>query len=124
MGWNCCSDWRSKQDVIDEYEDRLRKSGYNVRIEGSWVYAEKDGKPADLIYLLANKCYGEWGYKAISVSSGPLSYNAPLWMVQKIHPLFENDRYYQGWFEKYPKRKLVLQGLVDKATPGLFEEVA
>jgi len=87
MGWNCCSDWKSKQDVIDEYEDRLRKSGYNVRIEGSWFYVEKDGKPADLIYLLANKSYGEWGYKAISVSCGPSAYNAPLWMVQKVHQL-------------------------------------
>jgi len=124
MGWDFCSDWKSKQDVIDDYGNMLRRSGYNVSIEGSWFYAEKDGKPADLIYLKTAKDHGEWGYKAISVSCGPLAYNAPLWMVQKVHALFEDDKYYQGWFEKYPKRKSVLQGFVDKATPGLFEEVA
>jgi len=124
MGWYSCSDWNTKQDAIDDYADNLRRNGYSVQTEGNWVYAEENGKPVDLVYLITEKLDGEWGYKAISVSCGPVRYNAPLWMVQKIHPVFQNDKYYQGWLEKYPKRKTVLQCVVDKATPQLFEEVA
>jgi hypothetical protein len=124
MGWTSCRDWNTKQDVIDEYADMIRRSGYSVSTEGNWVYADKDGNPADLIYLITKKLDGEWGYKPVSVTSGPLSYNAPLWMVKKVHQLFENDEYYKGWFAKYPKRKTVLESVVNKTMPQLFEDVA
>jgi len=124
MGWYCHSDWKSKQDVIDYYADMGRRDGYNVQTEGNWIYAEQDGKPFDLVYLMTEKLDEVWGYKAISVTSGPLKYNAPLWMVLKVHPVFENDKYYKGWFAKYQKRKIVLEAFAKKATPNLFEEVA
>jgi len=122
MGWTFCRDWESKQDVIDEYANMLLRSGYSAQTEGNWVYAEQDGKPADLIYLKTEKCYGEWGYKAISVTSGPLVYSAPLWMVKKVHPVFKNDVYYQGWLAKYPKRRIVIES--QGISPSLFEGVA
>jgi hypothetical protein len=120
MGWTFCRDWQSKQDAIDDYADNLRRSGYSVQTEGNWIYAEKDGEPADLIYLKIDKDDGEYGYKAMSVTVGPLSYNAPLWMVQKVHRVFENDKYYQGWLARYPKRKAV----IESCNPQLFEGVA
>jgi len=124
MGWTSCRDWNSKQDVIDEYANMVRRSGYTVQTEGNWIYVEKDGKPEDLIYLITDKLHGEWGYKPVSVSCGPVRYNAPLWMVQKVHPIFVDDKYYQGWLEKYPKRKSVLQNHSQSLTPSLFNEGA
>jgi len=124
MGWNSNSDWNTKQDVIDEYANRVRRSGCTVQTEGNWVYVEKDGKPADLVYLITEKLDGEWGYKPVSVSCGSVRYNAPLWMVQKVHPFFVNDKYYQSWLAKYPKRKSVLQGQSNSLTPSLFKEGA
>jgi hypothetical protein len=125
MGWYSCKDWNTKQDVIDEYADILRRHGYSVDTEGNWVYAEENGKPADLVYLMTEKLDGEWGYKAISVSCGPLRYNAPLWMVQKVHPVFVNNKYYQGWLGKYSKRNIVLQNYNQSLlTPSLFEGAA
>jgi hypothetical protein len=118
MGWTFCRDWLSKQDVIDEYADGASRSGYDVQTEGNWIYAEKDGVPVDLIYLKTAKNSGEWGYKAMSVTVGPLCYTAPLWMVKKVHPVFKNDEYYQGWLEKYPKRKSVYNSVT--TDPELF----
>jgi len=120
MGWTFCRDWTSKQDVIDDYVNMAVRNGYTVQTQGNWIYAEEKGKPVDLIYLMTNKCDGEWGYKAISVSCGPVKYNAPLSFVIKIHQVFQNDEYYQGWLSKYQKRESVLQS----NTPSLFEEGA
>jgi hypothetical protein len=124
MGWYHHKDWESKQDVIDHYADMARREGYTVTTEGNWIYAEENGKPIDLVYLMTEKDDDVWGYKAISVSGGPLRYNAPLWMVLKVHPVFENGECYKHWFSKYPKRKAVLESFVNNATPKLFEEVA
>jgi hypothetical protein len=68
---------------------------------------EKDGKPTNLIYLKTSKAGDEWGYKEISVTRGPLCYTAPLWMVQKVHPIFTDDEYYRGWLAKYAKRERI-----------------
>jgi hypothetical protein len=122
MGWYWNTNWESKQDVIDHYADMARSDGYTVQIEGNWVYMERDGKPDDLVYLMTEKLDGEWGYKAVSVSCGPLRYNAPLWMVQKIHPVFVNNIFYKGWLAKYSKRKSVLQGQSNSLTPLLVKE--
>jgi len=118
MGWTFCRDWTSKQDVIDDYAGMIARNGYSVQVQGNWIYAEENGKPADLIYLMTSKIEGEWGYKAVSVTCGPLKYNAPLWMVQKVHSVFQNNEYYQGWLAKYQKRESVLQS----NTPSLFKE--
>jgi len=124
MGWYCHTDWKSRQDVIDYYADMARNDGYTVQTDGNWIYAEENGKPFDLVYLMTEKLDGVWGYKAVSVSSGPIKYNAPLWMVKKIHPFFVDDKYYQGWLEKYPKRKSVMDGHSQSLTPSLFQEGA
>ncbi|MDR2597285.1 MAG: hypothetical protein LBC76_08210 [Treponema sp.] len=124
MGWYWNTNWKSKQDVIDHFADMTRRDGYTVQTEGNWIYAEENGKPVDLVYLMTEKLDGVWGYKDVSVSSGPIRYNAPLWMVQKIHPIFENDKYYKGWLAKYQKRKSVLQGQSNSLTPSLFKEGA
>jgi len=124
MGWYWSANWKSKQDVIDHYADMARRDGYAVQTEGNWIYAEENGNPVDLVYLMTKKLDGEWGYKAVSVSYGPLRYNAPLWMVQKVHPVFAGNEYYQGWLAKYPKHKSVLQGQSNSLTPSLFKEGA
>jgi len=124
MGWLFNPRWESKQEVLDLIADDIRCAGYSVQTEGNWLYAEKDGKPADLIYCIVNKVDGEWGHKEVSVTCGPYCYTAPLWMVLKVHQIFRNNEYYIGWLEKYPKRKAVYQSESNEKAVLLFTEVA
>jgi len=124
MGWLSNPRWKSKQEVLDLIADDIRSAGYSVETDGNWLYAEKDGKPVDLIYCIVNKEGGEWGYKEVSVACGPYCYTAPLRLVLKVHPIFRNNEYYIGWLEKYPKRKAVYQSESNEQTASLFSEVA
>jgi hypothetical protein len=124
MGWTFCRDWHSKRDVLDHWKDENERTGYSVQMSGSWVYVEKDRKPVDLIFILTASDDGEWGYKEQSVTLGPLHYNAPLWMVLKVHSIFKDDQYYKGWLAKYPKRKSVYESIAQGGTASLFEGVA
>ena len=122
MGWLFSSEWRSKQDLLDDWKRGLEDAGYTVSMSGNWCYAEKDGEPIDLVYVKTEKSGGEWGYKSMSVTCGPYCYSAPLWMVLKVHPIFRDNHYYQGWLEKYPKKNKVLESVRGILTPSLFEE--
>lgn len=122
MGWMVSSRWRSRQDVLDYWKKMVEESGYSVKMSGSWAYCEQDGKPVDLIYVKTAGDKKEWGYKDMSVSSGPNENSAPLWMVLKIHTLFQDVKYYQAWFGDYPQKEKVLQHFQRLSTPSLFEE--
>jgi hypothetical protein len=50
MGWNYDSEWKTKQDDIDGYARMVCRSGCNVKIEGNWFYAKKNGEHDNLIY--------------------------------------------------------------------------
>ena len=108
MGWTFDSKWKKKQEVLDDWKKDAESFGYTVHLSGNWAYVEKYGDPVDLIYVKTQKTDGEWGYKNISVTCGPLYYSAPLWMVLKVHSLFKSNNYYQGWLESYPKKANVL----------------
>jgi hypothetical protein len=125
MGYTSSTEWPTKQALIDDFVERAKANGYDVKVSGNWLYGEKDGKPVALSYLITRK-FGayEWGYKEVPVADGPCYYNAPLWMVRKVHPVFKDGKYYQGWLEKYPYRDKVLEGEAVTAEPSLFEEVA
>ena len=122
MGWTSSSEWASRQETLDYYASQIRRIGYSVTVSGNWLYAEKDGKPVDLVYVMTKKIGGEWGYKDISVSCGPCCYSAPLWMVIRIYSMLKNDEWYKGWLSKYPKRKQVFESEAQSAS--LFEEGA
>jgi len=122
MGWTSSSEWASRQEMLDDYAGQIRRTGYSVTMSGNWLYAEKHGNPADLVYVMAKKIDGEWGYKDISVSCGPLCYTAPLNFVLKVHGIFKDNEFYQGWLSKYPNRKQVFESEAQYAS--LFEEGA
>ena len=126
MGWTFDRDWKSRRDVLEafKFEIEAMNAGVTVTIEGSWAYAERNGDPVDLFYLLVQKLDGEWGYKYISLSYGPLCYSAPLWMVLKVHGLLRKNEYYLGWLEKYPKRKTVLLNDSHVSIVALFQEAS
>ena len=122
MGWLYSPDWKTKQELLYDWVSYLEAADYTVSMSGNWAYVEKNGDPVDLIYVKTEKCDGEWGYKDISVTLGPYCYSAPLWMVLKVHPIFKDNHYYQGWLEKYPKKNKVLESDQKTFTPLLFEE--
>ena len=119
MGWLSDARWETKQEVLDDWKSDAESAGYTVHFRGNWAYVEKDGNPLDLIYVLAKKIDGEWGYKDISVSCGPSCYSAPLWMVLKVHSMFKSNNYYQGWLDKYPKKASVLRRQSDACCTGI-----
>ena len=123
MGWTFSSEWESKEDVLSHYESMIERAGYKVFTSGNWLYAEKDGKPVDLIYVITRKDGRSWGYKEISVSGGPGHYNAPLWMVLKVYCIFEKYEYFIDWLERYPMKNQVLSKLQEAKSRSLFEEM-
>jgi hypothetical protein len=113
MGWTFCYSWKSSEDVLEHYRAELEQAGYAVQREGRWFFAEGRGK-IDLIYVMtASGGRDGWGYKDISVTSGPLVYNAPLWMVKKVHPAFKDREYYRGWLSHYRQKAAVIKSYVE-----------
>jgi hypothetical protein len=122
MGWLFIDSCRSSEDVLARYKTMLESSGYTVRREGHWFFIE-DREEIDLVYVkTASGGSGEWGYKDISVTCGPLVYNAPLWMVKKVHSVFKDNEYYQGWLNHYRQKAAVIKSFEESQRPELALE--
>ncbi|GHV57821.1 hypothetical protein AGMMS49579_24250 [Spirochaetia bacterium] len=119
MGWLFSYSWRSSEDVLEYFKTMLEQSGYTVHREGHWVFAEGRGT-IDLVYVkTASGGRNGWGYKDISVTCGPYVYNAPLWMVKKVHLAFKDNQYYQGWLSHYRQKAAVLKSFTGPQRPEL-----
>ncbi|GHV71799.1 hypothetical protein AGMMS49928_25370 [Spirochaetia bacterium] len=122
MGWMFIYSCKSSRDVLDRFKSMLEQSGYTVQREGHWYFIEGRGQ-TDLIYVkTASGGRDGWGYKDISVTYGPPVYNAPLWMVKKVHPVVKDNRYYQGWLNHYQKKAAVLKSYVESQSLELALE--
>jgi len=108
MGWTGAPSWTTAEKAVSGFIYNNEASGYTVLRGGFWFLIEKDDQPVDLVYLLVEELDNQqWYYKDLSIGEGPYYFDAPLWMVQRAHPKFKDDRYYKEWLKSYPQAKQV-----------------
>lgn len=101
MGWLFISN-ATKQDIVD----RLTKSDsvidHSVVGNDLWILHEYKGeKHITLAMLRSERGFG-WGYKGVSVVSGPYRHTAPKRLVEAMSPLNDtNDA--SGWGREWLK---------------------
>lgn len=101
MGWTYSYSWPNAKAVHVELTESLKRSGYEVLGTavtgyGRTFYAAvaRPGEPATMCVALVNggRANGRkgddimWGYKDMSESMGPYSYDCPLSLLAKLGP--------------------------------------
>lgn len=83
MGWDSCSTWTKKEDVINDLLRQFSRSEWKVHAkksvkEGAWFVVENTSG-AKFIYLaLINKHGSEYAVKTMTEHSGPYHFSCPV----------------------------------------------
>lgn len=111
MGWDSCSNWKKKADVVAERLADLGRSGdFEVLASkstksGLWVVVRnKDTGLKGIFFDLIEKRAGEWSVKSMDEAAGPYYYDCPAEFIAMVPPRADqafmfNPRWRARWAE-------------------------
>lgn len=85
MGWDSCTAWHKKSDVVADLTRQIENRGANIILakkstaDGVWyVIEQKEDKTRFIYFGLIKKSGGQWSLKTMSESMGPAYYSCPV----------------------------------------------
>ena len=83
MGWDSCSSWTKKSDVVNEVLGNFARSEWKVHAkqtvrEGAWFVVENTSGAKFIYFALILKSRGEFALKTMTEHMGPSYYSCPV----------------------------------------------
>ncbi len=110
MGWDSCSNWKTKKHVVDDLKGQLTRSGSLIikekcTTDGAWFVIEKAGETY-IYFALIKKERGEYALKTMDETWGPSYYSCPISFFAIV--ACPDNEIAKAWREKvfvYDKRR-------------------
>jgi hypothetical protein len=83
MGWDSCSSWTKKSDVVNDILRNFSRSEWKVHAkktvrEGAWFVVENTSGAKFIYFALISKSRGEFALKTMTEHMGPSYYSCPV----------------------------------------------